>query len=241
MAANLLIFRWRTTGRQEWKTQGAEETDRRECSTRGSRTAKRSIFLNFLISKLPSPKEEDLSKGILDATAMDSYRVEKRAMQKIVLPDEDGEVEAVPTSERGGRLDPELERLSEIIREFNDLFGVSDWDDHDRVGRLITESMPSKVAANKAFRNARQNSDKQNARIEHERVLVQVMTGVMKDDTKLFKEFMDNEGFRRWMSDKVFSIAYKKAGHNIEAAENRQSGMETPSQQGNGGAETVEP
>ena len=50
---------------------------------------KRSIFRNFLISKLPAqkhPKEEDLSKGILDAIDMDSYRIEKRAVQRILLP-----------------------------------------------------------------------------------------------------------------------------------------------------------
>ena len=40
---------------------------------------KRSIFLNFLISKLPAPEEENLSKGILDAIDLDSYRVEKQA------------------------------------------------------------------------------------------------------------------------------------------------------------------
>ena len=33
---------------------------------------KRSIFLNFLIPKLPAPPDEDLSKGILDAIDMDS-------------------------------------------------------------------------------------------------------------------------------------------------------------------------
>ena len=33
---------------------------------------KLSIFLNFLISKLPAPIEEDLSQGILDAIDMDS-------------------------------------------------------------------------------------------------------------------------------------------------------------------------
>src|SRR5262249_51270617 len=35
---------------------------------------KLSIFLNFLVPKLPAPKEEDLSKGILEAIDMDSYR-----------------------------------------------------------------------------------------------------------------------------------------------------------------------
>ena len=61
---------------------------------------KRSIFLNFLIAKLPAPKEEDLSRGILDAIDMDSYRVEKRAMQKILLPDEDAEIEPVADQRR---------------------------------------------------------------------------------------------------------------------------------------------
>ena len=37
---------------------------------------KLSIFLTFLVPKLPAPVEEDLSKGILEAIDMDSYRVE---------------------------------------------------------------------------------------------------------------------------------------------------------------------
>ena len=57
---------------------------------------KRSIFLNFLIPKLPAPREEDLTRGILEAVDMDSYRAEKRAMQKILLPDEDAEVDPTP-------------------------------------------------------------------------------------------------------------------------------------------------
>ncbi len=40
---------------------------------------KLSTFLNFLIPKLPAPIETDLSKGILEAIDMDSYRVEVRA------------------------------------------------------------------------------------------------------------------------------------------------------------------
>ena len=54
---------------------------------------KLSIFLNFLIPKLPAPKEEDLSKGILEAIDMDSYRVEKKAAMKIALADADAEIE----------------------------------------------------------------------------------------------------------------------------------------------------
>ena len=103
---------------------------------------KRSIFLNFLIPKLPAPPDEDLSKGILDAIDMDSYRVEKRAVQQIVLPDEDAEMGPVPTEEAGGRPEPELDRLSNIIATFNDLFGDITWEDGDRVRQLITETIP---------------------------------------------------------------------------------------------------
>ena len=173
---------------------------------------KRSIFLNFLVSKLPSPQEEDLSKGILDAIDMDSYRAEKRAMQQIMLPDEGAEIEPVPTTGGGHRPEPELDRLSNILRVFNDLFGDIDWDDADRVRQLITETIPARVAEDTAFKNAQQNSDRENARIEHDKALLRVMTSVMKDDTELFKQFMDNQSFKRWLTDTVFGLASEQAG-----------------------------
>ena len=172
---------------------------------------KHSIFLNFLIPKLPAPKEEDLSKGILGAIDLDSYRVEKQAMQQILLPDEDAEVEPVPTTGGGSRTELELDRLSNILKTFNDLFGDISWEDADRVGELITKTIPARVAADAAFRNARQNSDAANSRIEHDKALLRVMTNVMRDDTELFKQFMDNEGFKRWMTDRVFELACEQA------------------------------
>ncbi len=66
---------------------------------------------------------------------------------------------------------------------------------------------PSRVAADAAFRNARQNSDDANARIEHDKVLARIVTGMVKDDAELFKQFMDNEDFRRWMTDRVFELS----------------------------------
>ncbi len=38
--------------------------------------------------------------------------------------------------------------------------------------------------------------------------MARVMTDLMKDDTELFKQFMDDEGFRRWYSDLVFRLTY---------------------------------
>jgi len=78
------------------------------------------------------------------------------------------------------------------------------------VHELITQVIPARVARDTAYRNAKKNSDKQNARIEHDKALVRVMTAVLKDDTELFKQFMDNEGFKRWMTDTVFRLTYEQ-------------------------------
>jgi type I restriction enzyme R subunit len=127
---------------------------------------------------------------------------------KVQLPDEDAEIEPVPTSGGGYRPDPELDRLSNIIKTFNDQFGNVTWTDRDRIHRLITQDIPNKVAADTAYQNAMQNSDKQNARIEHDKALTRVMMAVLKDDTELFKQFHDNDEFRRWLTDMVFSMTY---------------------------------
>ena len=157
---------------------------------------KLSIFLNFLVPKLPAPDEEDLSKGILEAIDMDSYRVEKKAAMKIQLPDADAEIEPVPTTGGGHKPEPELDRLSNILKTFNDQFGNIPWTDADRVHKLITEEIPNRVAADTAYQNAQKNSDKQNARIEHDKALGRVMTAVLKDDTELFKHRSSRCRFR---------------------------------------------
>ncbi len=167
---------------------------------------KLSIFLNFLIPKLPTPMEEDLSRGILETIDMDSYRVEKQAAMNIQLADEDAEIEPVPASGGGGHSDPDIDLLSNILKTFNDLFGNIEWADADRVRRLITEEIPFKVAADNAYQNAQKRSDRQNARIEHDKALERVMTVVLQDDTQLFKQFSDNESFRKWLSDTVFAL-----------------------------------
>ena len=170
---------------------------------------KLSIFLNFLIPKLPAPVEEDLTRGILEAIDMESYRAEKQATMALQLADEDAEIDPVPIGGGGGRGEPEVDALSNILRMFNDLFGNIEWVDEDRVKQLITKEIPSKVAADSAYQNAKENSDAQNARIEHDMALGRVMMEVLKDDTQLFRQFSDNESFRKWLSDAIFALTYR--------------------------------
>ena len=169
---------------------------------------KLSIFLTFLVPKLPAPIEDDLSKGILEAIDMDSYRVEKQAVQDIQLPDEDAEIGPVPTDGGGQKPEPEMDQLSNIIRDFNDQFGNIEWKDLDKIERVIAEELPTKVAGDRAYQNAMVNSDKQNARIEHDRALERAMADYVADPIELFKQFSDNESFRRSLSELVFAATY---------------------------------
>ena len=169
---------------------------------------KLSIFLTFLVPKMPAPIEDDLSKGILEAIDMDSYRVEKQAARDIQLPDEDAEIEPASTSGGGQKPEAEMERLSGIIREFNDRFGNIEWKDQDKIERLIAEELPAKVAADRAYQNAMANSDKENARIEHDKALERATTEILADHTEFFKQFSDNESFSRWLREMTFAATY---------------------------------
>ncbi len=163
-----------------------------------------SIVLNLLIPKLPAPKEEDLSKGILEAIDMDSYRVEKKAAMKIALPDDNAEIGPVPIEGGGHKREPELDRLSNILKAFNDNFGTL-FTDADRVGRRIKEDIAPKVAADPAYQNAKKNTPNA-ARIEHDKALAKAMLTLLKDDTQVYKQFVENESFHRFVTDMVYSI-----------------------------------
>ena len=171
---------------------------------------KLSIFLNFLVAKLPAPIEEDFSKGVLDAIDMDSYRVEKQAVEQIRLGDVDGELDPVPAQGGARKGEPEFDVLSNIVQQFNDMFGNIAWGDADRVTKLITVDLPKKVAENTAYQNAMKNSDRQNARIEHDKALLTAVTEFVQDDTELFKQFVDNESFRRWIQEMNFAATYEE-------------------------------
>ena len=90
-----------------------------------------------------------------------------------------------------------MNQLSNIIKAFTDQFGNILWEDKERVHQLTTKEIPASMAADSAYRNAQQNSHKQIASFEHDKKLLRVMASVMKDDSELFKRFMDNEGFKR--------------------------------------------
>lgn len=166
-----------------------------------------SIFLNLLIPKLPSPREDDLSQDILQTIDMDSYRLEAKEVMSIKLEDVDTEIAPIPAGKIGHIVEPEIDLLSSILSNFNDMFGNINWNDVDNVRRQILE-IPDMVAKDEKYRNAMKNSDAQNSRMESERALRQVIFSIMADNMELFKQFQDNPSFKKWLSDMVFNLTY---------------------------------
>lgn len=179
---------------------------------------KLSTFLNWLIPKLPAPTEEDLSKGILETIDMDSYRVEVQSAMKIALADQDAQIGPVPIGGGGHKPEPELERLSNIVKAFNNQFGNIDWKEADKIRKVIAEEIPSKVSADKAYQNAMKYSDKQNAKIEHDKALSKVIVEMLTDHTELFKQFQDNPAFKKWLADSIFAATYEPKSGGAQAS-----------------------
>ncbi len=165
---------------------------------------KLSIFLNLLTPKLPAPIEDDLAKGILEAIDMDSYRVEKKALLQIALTDTDAEIDPIPTDAGGYISEPELDRLSNILIAFNEQFGTL-FTDTDRISKRIRDDIAPQVAADPNYQNAMLNTP-HTARLAHDQALAKVMQQLLKDDTQVYKLFVENPSFRQFMGDMVFAI-----------------------------------
>lgn len=173
---------------------------------------KLSIYLNLLIPKLPTPRSDDLSEGILESIDLNNYRPEARESMSIVLDDTDTEVAPVPTSNGGHIIDPEMDLLSNIVSEFNDMFGNIDWKDEDNARHQVTEVIPAMVSKDESYQNAMRNSDEEGARLESERALQQVIFSIMADNMEIFKQYQDNPAFRKWLADMVFNMTYNPDG-----------------------------
>jgi type I restriction enzyme, R subunit len=73
------------------------------------------------------------------------------------------------------------------------------------VSRKIRDDIAPKVAADPTFQNAKANTP-HTARMAHDRALGRVMQLLLKDDTNVYKQFVENESFRRSVSDIVYAI-----------------------------------
>lgn len=89
------------------------------------------IFARSLNRKLPKREGQGLPPEIFEEVDLDSFRIQKRYEGSIQLATEDGELAPI-SAETGAMLEPEVDYLSEIVKNLNETFGV-DLNDNDKV------------------------------------------------------------------------------------------------------------
>jgi Type I site-specific restriction-modification system, R (restriction) subunit and related helicases len=174
-------------------------------------------YLKYLVPKLYIEQTDDLAEGILESIDMDSYRPSKETTQNIVLEPEPGEVAPIPVQVGGGKSEPELDTLENILSAFNQRFGDIEWSDKDKVRQILTKQLPDEMKANKEIMDAIQHSDKQNAKISSDRKLEELMQQYLFSQTEIFKKFTTDKDFQRRYKEFVFDTlidANKQAGVN---------------------------
>jgi type I restriction enzyme R subunit len=163
-----------------------------------------SIVLNLLLLKLPKIEDEDLAQGILEQVDMDKYRAERQTVEKLALADQDSLIDPVPVGEGGGRPDPKFDRLSNLLEEFNQRFGGK-FKDGPRIAKRLQDDIAPKVAADPALQNARKNTP-QTARLQLAHTLNRVMLDLIKDDTEVYKQFVQDPAFKQLVTEMIAAL-----------------------------------
>jgi len=161
-------------------------------------------YLKVLVPKLFINQDDDLADGILEAIDMDSYRPSKNRVQDIDLNDEPGMVDPIPVDIRGGKPEPEMDTLENILSVFNQRFGDIEWSDKDKVRKILTDQLPNEMKANKEIMDAIKYSDKQNAKITSDKKLEEMMQQYLFSQTEIFKKFTQDKDFQRRYKEFIF-------------------------------------
>lgn len=86
--------------------------------------------------------------------------------------------------------------------------------DADRVVKRVRDDIAPKVAADAAYKNAKENTP-HTARVAHDQALNNVMQALLKDDTDVYKQFVENEAFKRFTAVEVLRQAEVKAARAV--------------------------
>jgi type I restriction enzyme R subunit len=161
------------------------------------------IFLNHLQNKLGGTSSVDLAQGILDNIDMDSYRLQLEATTNILLEQGD-DLQPIPTDMRGGSSNPDIDRLSSILKTFNDRYGTQ-FEDADKV-RQMANNIAEDVAKNQELITSISYSDEQNARITSDKIVGEELLKHISTNFDLYKLYSDNKEFKEDFSAMMFGM-----------------------------------
>ncbi len=105
------------------------------------------IYLHLLAAKLPRIPREDWTEGLLDAIDFDQYRSIKQAEAQFQMENEDTGIDPVPVGGGGSTSDPDFDKLSNMLEEFNATWGGIEWEYPEEAIEQI-RLLPERLAAN---------------------------------------------------------------------------------------------
>jgi len=166
-----------------------------------------NTFYKFLVTKLPNLKAEDWTDGLYESINFDQLRVVAKEDANIELENQNAAIDPLPTTGGGGKSEPDLEKLSNILDEFNLIFGGIDWQYPNDVKQQILD-LPELLVKNEAFSNAARFSDEDTAQMECNSALQDIIIRNMAAQSELSRYFLENEQFRSFLTDRVFGQAF---------------------------------
>jgi type I restriction enzyme R subunit len=170
-------------------------------------------YLKYLLPKLTIEENEDLAQGIIESIDMDSYRPAKQGTEKISLVEDPGFVTPIPVTVGGGKSEPELDTLENILTAFNQRFGDIDWTDKDKVNEILTQQIPADMKADGKIMDAINTSpDKQNAKISSDKKVEELMQQYLFTQTEIFKKFSTDQDFQRRYKEFIFDTLWSQQG-----------------------------
>ncbi len=162
---------------------------------------KLSILLKMLIAKIVPPRTEDLAKGILNNVDLNSIRIILESKKDISLSN-NGELSPAG-ADGSSKKEVELERLSNIVREFNTKFGSVDFGTNEKIAKELMD-LKDDIAKEQTFRDSL--GDEQNARRLFADIFKIQYLQFFKRNKDFFTQLDNKEEFKERVSNAIYEM-----------------------------------
>lgn len=162
---------------------------------------KLSILLKMLITKIAPPRTEDLAKGILNNVDLNSIRIILESKKDISLSN-NGELSPAG-ADGSSKKEVELERLSNIVREFNTKFGSVDFGTNEKIAKELMD-LKDDIAKEQTFRDSL--GDEQNARRLFADIFKIQYLQFFKRNKDFFTQLDNKEEFKERVSNAIYEM-----------------------------------
>ena len=162
------------------------------------------VFARLLRRYLPATRDE-LPREIQQNIDMESYRVRETRSGKIALERGQGEVEPAGAAPPRGITPPEIEPLSQIIRELNERFGT-DFSGEDKV---FIQRLEDQLATDPALAASLRANVPENARLTFDHVVGDRLQDMLDTNFEFYKRVTDDPAFAKFFLDWLFERLLK--------------------------------